>query len=104
MFTGEALGTHEVDAGDQQAGTGHSAIQHLKREVAVLITESEALHDATREVLQRPCGETRLQALVATVQPATGITLYNGRFNASDTQHSKRNYPMVKGSKSKFIL
>jgi hypothetical protein len=75
--------THGVDAGDEQTGSWHSAVQHLERQIAVLVAETEALHNATCQVLQCSRGEARLQVFIAAVQPA------NGYYNTGDhSQHT----------------
>ena len=65
---------HRIDASDEQTGAWYRAVQHLERQIAVLIAETEALHNATCQVLQCSRGETRLQVFIAAIQPANGIT------------------------------
>ena len=52
------FGTHNVDTGDEEGGPGHSRVEHLVSEQAVLTVEREALHDAPGQVLQRLRRET----------------------------------------------
>lgn len=47
----DTMQTHGVDTGDEQTGSWHSAVQHLERQIAVLVAETEALHNATCQVL-----------------------------------------------------
>ena len=52
------FGTHNVDTGDEEGGPGHSRVEHLVGEQAVLTVEREALHNAPGQVLQRLRRET----------------------------------------------
>lgn len=46
------LDTYRCDGGDEQTGSWHGTVQHLEREEAILMGQTETLHDASGQILE----------------------------------------------------